>query len=342
MNASNNQRVLVTGLQGFTGLHLAAELEAHGFEVWGLGDVDPTLPRSVKANLLDLESLRAAVLAAQPQYVVHLAGVAFVGHGQPKAFYDVNLVGTRNLLEALEPLSAQLKCVLLASSANVYGNLQGGLLSEANPVNPANDYAVSKLAMEYMAKLWLPKVPVVMARPFNYTGIGQSESFLIPKIVSHFVRKQPTLDLGNMDVWREFNDVRDVVKAYRMLLEAAPIGQIVNVCSSNLVSLKEALALATELTGHSLEARVNPLFVRANEVLKLGGDTTLLKTFVPDWQPKRLRETLAWIIQAAQQELAANGELSADGSSSRAAGASVSAAVSTSTDSTQSFPPIQP
>ena len=73
MNASNNQRVLVTGLQGFTGLHLATELEAHGYEVWGLGNVDPTLPRSVKANLLDLESLRAAVLAAQPQYVVHLS-----------------------------------------------------------------------------------------------------------------------------------------------------------------------------------------------------------------------------------------------------------------------------
>jgi nucleoside-diphosphate-sugar epimerase len=146
--------------------------------------------------------------------------------------------------------------------------------------------------------------------------------------VSHFVRKQPTLDLGNMDVWREFNDVRDVVKAYRMLLEAAPIGQIVNVCSSNLVSLKEALALATELTGHSLEARVNPLFVRANEVLKLGGDTTLLKTFVPDWQPKRLRETLAWMIQAAQQELAASG--------------TGSLASNTATTSTQSLPPIQP
>jgi hypothetical protein len=89
------------------------------------------------------------------------------------------------------------------------------------------------------------------------------------------------------------------VKAYRLLLEAAPIGQIVNVCSSNLVSLKEALALATELTGHSLEARVNPLFVRANEVLKLGGDTTLLKTFIPGWQPRRLRETLAWMLSEA-------------------------------------------
>ncbi len=299
MNASNNKRVLVTGLQGFTGLHLAAELEAHGYEVWGLGDIDPTRPRSVKANLLDIESLRAAVLAAQPQYVVHLAGVAFVGHGQPKAFYDVNLVGTRNLLEALEPLAAQLKCVLLASSANVYGNLQGGLLSEANPINPANDYAVSKLAMEYMAKLWLPRVPVVMARPFNYTGVGQSESFLIPKIVSHFVHKRPTIELGNMDVWREFNDVRDIAFAYRKLIEAAPIGEIVNVCSSNLVSLKEALALATELTGHLIEPKVNPLFVRSNEVLKLGGDATQLRRFIPDWQPRRLRETLAWMLSEA-------------------------------------------
>ncbi|MFZ4712037.1 MAG: NAD-dependent epimerase/dehydratase family protein [Zwartia sp.] len=299
MNASNNQRVLVTGLQGFTGLHLAAELEAHGYEVWGLGDIDPTRPRSVKANLLDLESLRAAVLAAQPHYVVHLAGVAFVGHGQPKAFYDVNLVGTRNLLEALEPLSRQLKCVLLASSANVYGNLQGGLLSEANPVNPANDYAVSKLAMEYMAKLWLPKVPVVMARPFNYTGVGQSDSFLIPKIVSHFVHKRPTIELGNMDVWREFNDVRDIAFAYRKLIEAAPIGEIVNVCSSNLVSLKEALALATELTGHMIEPKVNSLFVRSNEVLKLGGDAAQLRRFIPDWQPRRLRETLAWMLSEA-------------------------------------------
>jgi nucleoside-diphosphate-sugar epimerase len=299
MNASNNQRVLVTGLQGFTGLHLAAELEANGYEVWGLGDIDPTRPRSVKANLLDLESLRAAVLAAQPQYVVHLAGVAFVGHGQPKAFYDVNLVGTRNLLEALEPLAAQLKCVLLASSANVYGNLQGGLLSEANPVNPANDYAVSKLAMEYMAKLWLPRVPVVMARPFNYTGVGQSDSFLIPKIVSHFVHKRPTIELGNMDVWREFNDVRDIAFAYRKLIEAAPIGEIVNVCSSNLVSLKEALALATELTGHMIEPKVNSLFVRSNEVLKLGGDAAQLRRFIPDWQPRRLRETLAWMLSEA-------------------------------------------
>jgi len=294
-----NKRVLITGLQGFTGRYMARELEQHGYEVWGLGDTKSDHPRTIIGNLLDLQTLRNAVAKARPNYVVHLAGIAFVGHGQPKAFYDVNLVGSRNLLEALEPVAGELDCVLLASSANVYGNLQGGFLSEAKPVEPANDYSVSKLAMEYMAKLWLPKIPVVIARPFNYTGVGQSESFLIPKIVSHFVRKQATIELGNMDVWREFNDVRDIVYAYRILLEAKPVGQTINVCSSNLVSLRDALAMASELTGHTIEARVNQQFVRANEVLKLGGDSTLLKNFVPDWTPHPLRETLAWMLQAA-------------------------------------------
>jgi nucleoside-diphosphate-sugar epimerase len=298
LSAKQPPRVLITGLQGFTGRHMATELEQNGYEVWGIGSATPCEPRTLQADLTDTASLLAAVQTIQPQYVIHLAGIAFVGHGQPKAFYDINLVGTRNLLEALAPVADKLKCVLLASSANVYGNLQGGLLSEANPTNPANDYAVSKLAMEYMAKLWAPRIPVVIARPFNYTGVGQSDSFLIPKIVAHFVHKRDTIELGNMDVWREFNDVRDVVHAYRKLIEAAPVGQTVNVCSSNLVSLRDALALASELTGHELKACVNPAFVRANEVLKLGGDTTLLKTFVPDWQPRPLRETLAWMIAA--------------------------------------------
>jgi nucleoside-diphosphate-sugar epimerase len=298
LSAEQPPRVLITGLQGFTGRHMATELEQNGYEVWGIGSASPDDPRTLQADLTDSASLLEAVQTIQPQYVIHLAGIAFVGHGQPKAFYDINLVGTRNLLEALEPVADKLKCVLLASSANVYGNLQGGLLSEFNPTNPTNDYAVSKLAMEYMAKLWAPRIPVVIARPFNYTGVGQSDSFLIPKIVSHFVNKRDTIELGNMDVWREFNDVRDVVHAYRKLIEASPVGQTVNVCSSNLVSLRDALALAGELTGHQLNVCVNPAFVRANEVLKLGGDATLLKTFVPDWQPRPLRETLAWMIAA--------------------------------------------
>ncbi len=298
LSTTQPARVLITGLQGFTGRHMATELEQNGYEVWGIGSATPGEPRTLEADLIDTASLLAAVQTIQPQYVIHLAGIAFVGHGQPKAFYDINLVGTRNLLEALASVADKLKCVLLASSANVYGNLQSGLLSELNPTNPANDYAVSKLAMEYMARIWIPRIPVVIARPFNYTGVGQSDSFLIPKIISHFVHKRDTIELGNMDVWREFNDVRDVVHAYRKLIEAAPVGQTVNVCSGNLVSLRDALVLASELTGHQLKACVNPVFVRANEVLQLGGDPALLETFVADWHPRPLRETLAWMIAA--------------------------------------------
>lgn len=299
-HSSAAPRVLITGLQGFTGRYMAAELENCGYEVWGIGAESPHEPRVLCADLTDPVSLSKAVMTIQPQYVIHLAGIAFVEHGLPNAFYNVNLIGTRNLITALEPFAQNLKCVLLASSANVYGNLQSGKLDESHATNPANDYAVSKLAMEYMAKLWLPKIPIVIARPFNYTGVGQSTNFLIPKIVSHFARKEQTIELGNMDVWREFNDVRDVVFAYRKLIEAAPIGQTINVCSGNLVSLRDVLELCETLTHSKIQAKVNPAFVRANEVLQLGGDPSLLKNLVPDWQPRSLSETLAWMLDAAR------------------------------------------
>ena len=297
-SSENKKRVLVTGLEGFTGVHLAAELERKGFEVWGLDHVATNSPRRLVADLTDTASLCIAIEQVNPQYVVHLAGVAFVGHGNPKAFYDINLVGTRNLLDALAQSSCKLECVLLASSANIYGNTNGGLLDESTPCHPANDYAVSKLAMEYMARLWIPKIPIVIARPFNYTGQGQTENFLIPKIISHFSQKKQIIELGNMDVWREFNDVRDVAFAYTKLLEEKPIGQSVNVCSGNLVSLKEVLALAESITTHKIEIRVNAAFVRPNEVIELGGDATLLKKIIRDWQPRPLRDTLQWMLEA--------------------------------------------
>lgn len=301
--SSEAPRVLITGIQGFTGRYMAAELEHYGYEVWGIGTDSQQEPRVLCADLTDPLSLSKAVIAIQPQYVIHLAGIAFVEHGLPEAFYNVNLIGTRNLITALEPLAQHLKCVLLTSSATVYGNLQSGKLAESQTTNPANDYAVSKLAMEYMAKLWLPKIPIVIARPFNYTGVGQSTNFLIPKIVSHFAREEQTIELGNMDVWREFNDVRDVVFAYRKLIEAAPIGQTINVCSGNLVSLREVLELSEILTHSKIQEKVNPAFVRANEVLQLGGDPSMLKNLVPEWQPRPLSETLAWMLNSARTKL---------------------------------------
>lgn len=291
----NQKRALITGLSGFTGHYMAEELRSLGYEIWGIGE-SYSEGKSIKADLTDLDSMRSAVSEIKPDLVIHLAGIAFVGHSQPSAFYEVNLIGTRNLLQALEPFAEQIECVLLASSANVYGNAQEGLIAESQSPNPSNDYAVSKLAMEYMAKTWLPKLPLVIARPFNYTGIGQTDNFLIPKIVSHFLRKERSISLGNLEVWREFNDVRDVARAYRELVMRKPIGETFNVCSGNLISLREVMTLAAGLTGHQIEINVNPAFVRANEVTRLGGDCTKLLSFIPDWKPRPLSNTLSWML----------------------------------------------
>lgn len=206
---------LVTGLGGFTGQYLQAELESNGHTVVGLS-----------SDLTNFNAVTAEITRIQPEAVVHLAGIAFVGHGNANAFYDVNLIGTRNLLDALAHHAPGVRSILLASSANVYGNRSEGVLSEDAKPEPANDYAVSKLAMEQMAYLWMERLPLFVVRPFNYTGVGQDDKFLIPKIVSHFREKKEVIELGNLEVWREFNDVRSVANIYRKLLEKCAVGEI--------------------------------------------------------------------------------------------------------------------
>ncbi|MCX9158363.1 GDP-mannose 4,6-dehydratase [Niveibacterium sp. 24ML] len=295
---TENRRVLITGLSGFTGRYLANELAGAGFDVYGVGSHPDTFQNYSQVGLDDKTGLRRVLAEVRPAYIVHLAAIAFVGHGDANAFYQVNLIGSRNLLEALAESGLPLRSVLLASSANIYGNAAGGVLTEGSLPNPANDYAVSKYAMELMAKLWIPRLPITIARPFNYTGVGQSADFLLPKIVGHFRSKAAHMELGNLDVWRDFSDVRAVVNAYRRLLERAPVGAVVNVCSGNLYSLREVVAMATQLSGHRLDVRVNPAFVRANEVKSLCGDASCLRSIIGDWSCPPLSDTLSWMLEA--------------------------------------------
>ncbi len=291
--------VLITGIQGFTGHYMQAELNSAGYRVVGLGSNPSSEANYRQANLLDLTALKQVLRDVQPALVVHLAAVAFVGHGDANAFYKVNLLGTRNLLEAITSMGKTPDCILLASSANVYGNASEGLLDETTPPAPANDYAVSKLAMEYMASLYRNKLPIVITRPFNYTGAGQANDFLIPKIVAHFIAKAPVIELGNLDVWRDFGDVRSLVQAYRSLLETpAAQGQTINVCTGQTHSLREIIDLCTQITGHSIQVQVNPSFVRANEVKILCGDNTRLHSLVGKQTFKPLHDTLQWMLSA--------------------------------------------
>ena len=122
-----------------------------------------------------------------PDVVVHLAALAFVAEDNPEDFYRVNVLGTVNLLEALADDLHPVR-ILIASSANVYGNTSGGAKRRLSCPAPVNHYAASKLAMEHMVRTWFDRLPIVMTRPFNYTGPGQDERFVVPKIVAHYKR----------------------------------------------------------------------------------------------------------------------------------------------------------
>ena len=297
-------KVLITGADGFTGRYLAHTLHEAGHEVHGL--VQHAVPGGVHgvsvchvADLSDAQALAQVVKAVQPDKVAHLAAIAFVAHGDATAMYNTNLVGTRNLLEALATSQSPLTAVLLASSANIYGNALEGCLDEQTPPAPANDYAVSKLAMEYMAALYAQRLPLVVVRPFNYTGIGQAESFLIPKIVSHVRRRAPLLELGNLEVARDFSDVRNVVQLYHRLLDSpAAVGQTFNVCSGTAYTLTEVIQMAKDISGHDFEVRVNPDFVRPNEVKRLLGNRSKLDGVVGTVAEIALQDTLRWMLEA--------------------------------------------
>ena len=294
---------LVTGAAGFTGRYLAKLLSERGQRVHALVHRRPDEPihgavETHEADLADLGAVSRIVREVRPDHVAHLAAIAFVAHGDVEEMYRSNLVGTRQLLEALATAPAPPRSVLLASSANIYGNAREGTLDEAVPPAPANDYGVSKVATEQVAGLYRDRLPLIVVRPFNYTGRGQGEEFLIPKIVAHARRRAPKIELGNLDVARDFSDVRTVVDAYERLLAApAAIGGTFNICSGKAVSLREVVSEVIRLSGHPLEIEVNPAFVRANEVRSLCGSNAKVESVIGPLLPISLSETLRWMLE---------------------------------------------
>lgn len=277
-------RVFVTGSRGFTGAYLVAELQRRGCEVIGY-----------EGDVTDATALGRSLALAQPDRVVHLAAIAFIASDDVLGFYRVNQLGTLALLGVIEDIAPHAS-VLLASSANIYGTSTAGYLTEDSPPHPANHYAVSKWAMEMGANLFASRLKITIARPFNYTGVGQDDRFLIPKIVTHFKERARVIRLGNMDVQRDFGDVRSVVDAYASLCINPPAQPVVNICTGRVYSIRDILDMAGRITNHRIDAMVDPRFVRQDEVPILAGDPTLLRTILSDWRPREMEETLSWML----------------------------------------------
>ncbi|MCX4159978.1 MULTISPECIES: NAD-dependent epimerase/dehydratase family protein [Paraburkholderia] len=291
------RRALITGARGFTGAYVRDELQRAGFEVVGTlaGNETPGLNEYV-LDITSLDDCRRVIGEVRPTHIVHLAAISFVAHDDALEMYNVNVLGTLNLLQACVDVGVRPDKILIASSANVYGNA-GGVIDESVVPAPVNHYAASKLAMEHLVRTWFERLPIVVTRPFNYTGRGQAPRFLVPKIVEHFVQRRPFIELGNLDVARDFSDVRTVAQTYRALLESAVAGEVVNVCSEHARTLHDVVDMVREASGHDLEIRVNPAFVRDNEVKLLVGSVARLRKLVPDVQPVDFAETIRWMVR---------------------------------------------
>ena len=246
-------------------MHFAKLAEAAGHRITAL-----------QSNITDAAALEAEVLTTDPDWVIHFAGISFVASKDDEAFYRVHALGSSNLLASLSKLRKKPVKVLLASSATVYGNSNVAHASEDQQLNPIDHYAMSKVAMEEMAKTFMDRLPIIIARPFNYTGPGQKGNFLIPKLIAHFTQKNASIELGNLNVEREFNDINMICEAYLNLLQYGTPAETYNVGSGNARSLKQVIDTLIQMTGHAIEVKVNPDFVRANEVRRLCADPAKL------------------------------------------------------------------
>ncbi len=270
------QRALITGRFGFTGRHLAQFLEHRGWEVFGLDPAEDSNHNATPTiDINDTKSVIQRLTEVRPTHIVHLAAHSHVV-GDPLAFFRVNLLGTESLMEAIISSGIQPAKVLIASSANVYGNADHSPITEDEPLRPMNHYALSKASMEQMLFKWHARLPIVITRPFNYTGPGQSEAFVMSKIVHAFHRRDPVIRLGNLDVARDLSDIRFVCEAYLRLLQSRSSGQIFNICSGNSIHLLRVLEFLREISGHDVRVEVDPSLVRKDEIKGLCGSNIRL------------------------------------------------------------------
>jgi GDP-4-dehydro-6-deoxy-D-mannose reductase len=298
-------RSLITGGRGFVGHWLASHLRDLGDEVVVVDlDVDVTDPEAV------LTALRGAA----PDAVYHLAALTHVGESwaDPMKVLQVNVIGTAVLLAAARQCGSDPK-VLFTSSAEVYGAITDPSvlpLTESAPTAPLTPYAASKLAAEAIVDQAVRGhgQHVITVRPFNHIGPGQAPNFAVPALAKRIVEAQRdgsgSIAVGNLSARRDFTDVRDVVRAYRMLVEAGEPGAVYNVCSGRDVAIEDIAEELLSLAGASFALEVDPSLVRAVEVPVLRGDPTRLQA-ATGWEPKvpltqTLTDVLAhWRLQTA-------------------------------------------
>lgn len=293
------KKLLVTGLNGFVGSHLQALLTSMANGSWQLLTSKPH-------DLLDCASLDAWLADECPDAVIHLAGQTFVPEAfrDPQRTIEVNLLGTLNLLQALKRRGFN-GTFLYVSSGDVYGQVAEVDLPvvESLAPRPRNPYAVSKVAAELLCQQWSYSEPwrIIVARPFNHIGTGQGESFVVPSMARQLIRVRQglhpaQLDVGDVDVTRDFLDVRDVLQAYLALLEHGRSGEIYNLCSGVELRVRDLIMQMAKLAGVEVELLQDASRMRVSEQRRVVGCSKKLQKET-GWKPSTsIMETLQSVL----------------------------------------------
>jgi GDP-4-dehydro-6-deoxy-D-mannose reductase len=288
-------RAFVTGATGFVGGYLVAHLESCGDDVVAAGE---------QLDITDRDAIVAAVADAQPDTVYHLAALSHVGDSwsDVSRVVRVNVEGTANVLDAAR--LANVDRVLVVGSAEEYGRVRDGdtPVVESAALLPATPYGASKVAASFLAlQAHLGSgMHTIRTRPFSHTGPGQLDRFLVPALARRVAAAEldgtDTIAVGNLDPVRDISDVRDVVRAYRLLVEHAAAGEVYNVCSGVGHSVAEIADLLLARARRPLRVEADPALVRPVDVPRLVGDASKLRA-ATGWEPEfSLGDTLAAVL----------------------------------------------
>jgi GDP-4-dehydro-6-deoxy-D-mannose reductase len=308
-------RSLVTGAGGFVGDYLARELAAAGHEVVATDIVVPSgFPKDIamrRCDLLDAGAVKALLADVRPDYVFHLAAQSSAARSfeEPRRTLETNVFGALNVLEAIRSLpylcpgartrSGKVRMLSVGSSEEYGRRPRSAMpLDEESPIEPVSPYAVSKAAQTMLALQYERAfgVDVVAVRSFGHTGPGQAARFVLPAFARQCAeirtgKREPVVKVGNLDVVRDYLDVRDVVRAYRMLAEEAGEPGAYNVCSGEGLPLRDALDFFARACGVPVRIEVDPDLVRPADIPALVGDNA------------RLRRACGWKRERSTEEM---------------------------------------
>lgn len=290
-------KALITGVNGFVGNYLSKYLVEQGYTVYGTVIEDNVVMENVhikKMNLLNKDEVTKTIKSINPDQIYHLAGQSAVGLSwkEPTLTMDVNINGTINLLDAVRENSIDTK-VLIIGSSDQYGVIkpEDCPISEDHQLNPSSPYAISKVTQEQISKLYIKsyKMNIIMVRAFNHIGPMQSKNFVVSDFASKIAEiekgAEPVIRVGNLEAYRDFTDVRDIVRGYYMLMKSGKIGEVYNIGSGNAYKIQDILDILLSLSTTKIKVETDPDKLRPSDVPLIQCHNSKIKSHI-NWMPQ--------------------------------------------------------